>query len=102
MKLKKGDEIKVVAGKDKGKTGKIEKVFAKIDKVLIPGINEYKKHLKGNGYGQKSEIITISKSLPVANVMFLCPKCHEMARIGYGIEGDKKVRICKKCKSTIK
>ncbi|HSW98001.1 MAG TPA: 50S ribosomal protein L24 [Candidatus Saccharimonadales bacterium] len=102
MKLKKGDEIKVVAGKDKGKTGKIEKVFSKESKVLIPGVNEYKKHLKGNNSGQRSEIVSIVKPLPVSNVMFICPKCHETARIGYGIEGDKKVRICKKCKSAIK
>jgi large subunit ribosomal protein L24 len=101
MKIKKGDEIKVVAGKDKGKTGKVEKVLSKIDKVLIPGINEYKKHLKGNASGQRSEVITIAKPLPIANVMFVCPKCHETARIGYGIEGDKKVRICKKCKSSV-
>src|SRR5579859_5127561 len=102
MKLKKGDEVKIVAGKDKGKTGKIEKVFSKEDKVVIPGVNEYKRHLKGNSYGQRSEIISIVKPLPVANVMFLCPKCHEPARIGYTVEGDgKKVRMCKKCKSII-
>lgn len=101
MKIKKGDEIKVVAGKDKGKTGKVEKVLTKEDKVLIPGVNEYKKHLKGNAYGQRSEVITIAKPLPIANVMFVCPKCHETARIGYGVEGDKKVRICKKCKSSV-
>jgi len=102
MKLKKNDEIKVVSGKDKGKTGKIEKVFSQEDKVLISGVNEYKKHVKGNQYtGQRSEVITIAKPLPVANVMFVCPKCHEPARLGYGVEGDKKVRICKKCKSSV-
>lgn len=101
MKLKKGDEIQVVAGKDKGKKGKIEKVFSKQSTVLIPNINEYKRHLKGNAYGQRSEIATIVKPLPVANVMFVCPKCHQTSRIGYGMERESKVRICKKCKSSV-
>lgn len=101
MKLKKGDEVKIVAGKDKGKTGKVEKVLPDVQKVLVTGVNQYKRHMKGKGQGQKSEIITITKPLPVANVMFVCPKCHTMARIGYTITGDKKERTCKKCQQAI-
>lgn len=101
MKLKKGDEVKIVAGKDKGKTGKVEKVLPDEQKVLVTGVNQYKRHMKGKSQGQKSEIITITKPLPVANVMLVCPKCHIVARVGYTISGDKKERICKKCQQTL-
>lgn len=101
MKLKKGDEVKVVAGKDKGKTGKVEKVLPDTQKVLVGGVNQYKRHMKGKGQGQKSEIITLTKPLPVANVMLICPKCHIVARVGYSIIGEKKERICKKCQQTL-
>ncbi|HXS15500.1 MAG TPA: 50S ribosomal protein L24 [Candidatus Saccharimonadales bacterium] len=97
MKLKKGDEIRVVAGKDKGKSGKIEAVLTKENRVLVMGVNEYKKHQKGRMEGQKSEIITITKPLPVANVQMVCPKCKKLTRVGYQVEKDKKVRVCRKC-----
>lgn len=97
MKLKKGDEIIVTAGKDKGKKGKIEKVFAKAESVLINGIGEYKKHVKARMQGQKSEIITITKPIAAPKVALICPKCHKPTRVGYKIEKDKKVRICRKC-----
>lgn len=97
MKLRKADEVKIVAGKDKGKVGKIESVDSKTGKVLVPGVNEYKKHQKG-GYGNsKSEIVTITKPLPVANVQLVCPKCKKLTRVGYKIEKDIKTRICRKC-----
>ena len=93
-KLKKGDDVKVVAGKDKGKTGKIEKVLSKEGKVLVAGVNLYKKHLKARAQGQSSEIITIAKPLPIANVAFVCPKCKKQTRIGFSENGS---RICRKC-----
>ena len=101
MKLKKGDNVKVVKGKDKGKSGKIDKVFSKQDKILIEGVNLYKRHMKARSQNQPSEIITIIKPLPVANVVLVCPKCHKETRIGYKIEKDKKSRICIKCESKI-
>ena len=101
MKLKKGDEVEIVKGKDKGKKGKIEKIFSKLDLVLIPNINTYKRHKKGRLQNEKSEIITITKPMPVANVMFICPSCHNKARIGIKIDKDSKIRICKNCKKAI-
>lgn len=97
MKLKTGDTVKVVAGKDKGKTGTIDAVFSKEAKVLVSGVNQYKRHVKARGEGEKSEIKTISKPLPVANVLFTCPKCKQNGRLGYRITGSEKARICKKC-----
>ena len=101
MKLRKGDEVKVAIGKDKGKTGKIEKVFTKEDKVLIPNINLFKRHMKARSQKEPSEIKTLSKPVSVSNVRLICPKCHLPTRIGYKIEGDKKLRICRKCKGEI-
>lgn len=100
MKLKKGDEVKVIRGKDKGKTGKIEKVFSKT-KVLIANVNQYKRHLKRRSEKQPSEIITITKPLPIYNVSLICPECKLATRVGFKIERDQKTRICKKCGKVI-
>ena len=75
MKLKKGDLVTVVRGKNNGKTEKIVKVFSKEGKVLVEGVNQYKRHVKGRMQGQKSEIITLTKPLHVSNVQLVCPKC---------------------------
>src|SRR3990167_3578236 len=97
MKLKKGDEVKIVRGKDKGKTGKIEKVFPKTGKVIVPNVNLYKRHLKARSQNQPSEIVTLTKPLYVSNVKLVCPKCHLPTRVGYKIDDSKKTRICKRC-----
>jgi large subunit ribosomal protein L24 len=101
MKLKKGDTVKVLAGKDKGKTGQIERIYPDREAVLIAGINEFKKHLKSRSQDQKSEIITINKPLTVSNVAIVCGKCKKASRIGYKMEKGKKVRICRNCKAEL-
>lgn len=101
MKIKKGDEVKVIKGKDKGKVAKVEKVFAKLNTVLVEGLNQYKRHVKARAQNQKSEIVTISKPLPVTNIVLICPKCHNPARVGYKITDGEKQRICKKCEQAI-
>ncbi len=101
MKFKKGDEVKVIMGKDKGKTGKIDKVFPKQNKVLILGVNQYKRHLKARSQNQASEIVTITKPIPLPNIVLVCPKCHLPTRIGLVLKENKKKRICKKCQQDI-
>lgn len=101
MKLHKGDEIKIVTGKDSGKTGKIEKVFEKQQMVLVPGVNQYKRHMKKRANGQQSEIVTITKPLMIAKVALICPKCKQMTRVGFKFEKDKKMRVCRKCDAVI-
>lgn len=101
MKLKKGDLVKVIKGKDKGKEGKIEKTFPKLGRVLVNNVNQFKRHLKARSQNQPSEIVTLTKPLPVTNVSLICPKCHLQTRIGYNEEKNKKTRICKKCKAEI-
>lgn len=101
MKLKKGDQVIILYGKDKGRKGKIEKIFPKIGKILVPGVNIYKKHLKPQGEGKPGGIIDKVFPLPLANVALLCPKCNKKTRIGYQIDKEKKYRICKKCGSIL-
>jgi len=101
MKLKKNDQIIVLYGKDKGRKGKIEKIFPKTNKVLVPGVNVYKKHMKPQGEGRPGGIIDKVFPLPVANVELLCPKCNQKTRVGYQVTKGEKQRICKKCGSIL-
>jgi large subunit ribosomal protein L24 len=103
FKLKKGDTIKVVLGKDKGKEGKIEKVFPTTAKVLVPDVNLFKKHVKGSpsAGGQKGGIYDIPRPLNSAKVKLVCPSCKKLTRVGLKISGNVKVRVCKKCKKNI-
>lgn len=101
MKLKKNDDVKVVRGKEAGKTGKIIRVFAKEGLVVVEGLNQYKRHVKARTQGQKSEIVTITKPLPVANVMLVCPKCNKPTRVGFTDVKGAKERICKQCGKSI-
>lgn len=101
MKIKKGDTIKVLKGKDKGKIGKIEKLYPKLRSVLIEGINQYKRHIKARTKGQKSEIVTITKPVSISNVALVCPKCSKTTRIGWSVQKGEKVRICRKCHKAI-
>ena len=101
MKLKKGDKIKIIAGKDKGKEGAIERVYKKIGRVLVPGLNIYKRHIKKNEKLPQGGVVDIPRPLAVAKVMLICPKCSKVTSVGYVIEQEKKLRICRKCKSKI-
>jgi large subunit ribosomal protein L24 len=97
MKLIKGDTVLITIGKDKGKKGTVEKVFPKNNKVMVEGINQYKRHLKSRTADQKSEIVVVTKPLGVANVALVCPKCNKQTRVGYSMVNDKKKRVCRKC-----
>jgi len=97
MKLKKGDLVTVVRGKDSGKTEKIVKVFSKENKVVVENVNQFKRHVKSRMPGQKSEIITLTKPLALASVRLVCPKCKKLTRVGFKMLKDEKVRVCKKC-----
>ena len=101
MKLKKGDMVKIIIGKDKGRTGKVQKIITKNAKIIIDGINIYKKHVK-KSEGKPGGIIEISRPLAVSKVMIICPTCNKPARIGYQIiKNGEKTRICRKCKAII-
>lgn len=102
MKLKRGDTVLVMAGKDKRRKGKIEKVYPRVNKVLVAGLNIYKKHLRAQSKEKPGGVIEFSRPLPVANVALLCPKCKKPTRVGYLIDKkQKKHRFCKKCQEYI-
>ncbi len=101
MKIKKGDKVKIVAGKDAGKEGTIERVYPKQNKVLILGRNMYKRHLKRTDQTQPAGIVDVPRPLGIAKIRLVCPKCKKMTRVGYNLEKGKKFRICKKCRSKI-
>lgn len=102
LKLKKGDNVRVTVGKDRGKTGKITQVFPGERKVVVDGVNKMFKHVKTRKKGEKGQKIEFFGPVAVAGVSLVCPKCGQPTRIGYQIlENGKKVRICRKCKATI-
>jgi large subunit ribosomal protein L24 len=102
MKIKKGDNVKVLKGKDKGKTGTVLTAYPAVDMVLVENVNQYKKHKKARMQGETSEIVTITKPLHVSNVALIDPTTKKVTRVGYSIIGDKKVRIAKKSGQELK
>ncbi|MDI6591655.1 MAG: 50S ribosomal protein L24 [Patescibacteria group bacterium] len=102
MKIKKGDTVLIISGKDRGKKGKVLKAFPKERKVLVEGVNIVKKHLRPRRMGEKGQIIEMPSPIDVSNVKLICPKCGKATRIGYKIKSKiknqkSKIRICKKC-----
>lgn len=97
MKIKKGDTVLVISGKDRGRKGKILESFPRTKRVVIEGMNLKKKHVKPRKTGEKGQIVETPASIDVSNVKLICPKCGKATRIGYKIINKKKIRICKKC-----
>ncbi|MDP3899503.1 MAG: 50S ribosomal protein L24 [bacterium] len=102
MNIKSGDKVIIIAGKDKGKKGKVLQVFPKRGLVSVEGLNLLIKHMRPRREGEKGQRIEFPAPLNSSNLMVVCPKCAKQARVGYKIlESKKKVRICKKCKEVI-
>ena len=95
MKIKQGDKVVVIAGKDKGKEGKVIKTLKKSSKVIVEGVNIVKKHIKPNG-GEEGRIAEIEAPLHVSNVMLYDEKVKKGTRVGYETKDGKKIRISKK------
>ena len=102
MKIKKGDNVKVLSGNDKGKTGEVIQTIPKKEKIIVKGVNIRKKHVKPRKQGEEGGIISIEGAIHSAKANVICSKCGKATRIGYEIKDDKKVRICKKCGAKIK
>ncbi len=101
MKIKKGDTVKIISGKNRSKTGKVIKVLPKENKVMIEGVNIYKKHVRPKREGEKGEVVEITRPLHASNVSLICSHCSKNTRIGFIVENKKKIRVCKKCRSTL-
>ena len=102
MRIKKGDNVQVLSGNDKGKTGEVLEVSPKADKVIVRGVNIRKKHVKARKQGEESGIISVECAIPSSKVNVVCSKCGKATRVEYKIENDKKVRVCKKCGAKLK
>jgi len=99
FKIKKGDKVKVLAGKDRGKVGVVEIVLTAKKRVKIEGVNVVKKHQKAKRSGEKGQLISLSMPIDISKVQLICPKCSKPSRVGRVMDGDKKFRVCKKCKA---
>lgn len=101
MKIKKNDQVKIIKGKDRGKTGSVLKVLPKENKVIVNGLNLFKKRVKPKRAGEKGETVFVPRPLPVSNVMLVCKDCKKSTRVGWRVEGESKVRYCKKCQASV-
>ncbi len=101
MKIKKGDKVLVITGKDRNKTGSVLKVFPKENKVLVEDINLSVRHLRPKRAGEKGQRVHNPSPLHISNVKIICPKCKKPTRINFEKQGKDKKRICKKCKAII-
>lgn len=105
MNIKKGDKVKALTGKSKGKTGKVLQVFPIKEKASVEGLNLMKKHLRPRKQGESGQIIEFPAPMQISNLALICPKCNKATRVGYKkmetAGKKKKNRTCKKCKEII-
>ena len=100
MHIKKGDTVKISSGTDRGKTGKVLKVFPEILKLTVEGMNMYKKRVRPKNQGQKGETVAVPRPIFASKVMLMCQSCKNAVRLGYRVHEGTKERYCKKCKAT--
>lgn len=102
LKLRKNDNVMVIAGKERGTTGKILKVLSEKDRAIIERLNLVKRHTKPRGPQQPGGILEKEASIHISNLMLMCDRCNAPIRFGHKVLGDgKKVRICRRCGETI-
>ena len=105
MNIKKNDNVKILAGKDRGKTGKVLQVLPEAGRVSVEGLNLLVKHLRPNREGEKGQRIEFPAFINVSNVALICPACGKQTRLAAkivaGEKGNKKYRVCKKCQAVI-
>lgn len=101
MKIKKGDNVEIIAGKDKGKRGKVVRTLPKVAQVVVEGLNIRKKHTRPKKEGEKGQRVEIAFPMDISNVMLVCPHTDKLTRVGYKLSGGQKVRISKKAQKEI-
>jgi len=102
VKIRKNDTVLVIAGKDRGKKGKVRFAYPKEEKVLVDGINFIKRHTKAVRQIRQAGIVEREAPIHVSNVMLLCSRCNHPARVGFHfLEDGRKVRICRSCGEVI-
>ena len=101
LNVKKGDTVLVLAGKDKGKSGKIISAYPQQNRVVVENVNIHTKHKKARNAQEKSGIEKIEAPIDASNVQIICPVCGKATRVAHKIEGDNKQRVCKKCGASL-
>ena len=102
MKIRKNDTVLVIAGKDRGKKGKVRFAYPKDGRLLVEGVNFVKKHARATGQARQADIIEREAPIRVSNVMLLCSRCNRPTRVGlHYLEDGRKVRICRSCQEVI-
>lgn len=101
MKIRKDDAVKIIAGKDKGRSGQVIKAMPADNKIVVEGLNMVAKHVKPRSAQQKGGIIEQPAAFDVSNAMVICPTCNQATRVAHSIVEGKKVRMCKKCGSSL-
>ena len=102
MKIRKNDTVLVIAGKDRGKKGKVRFAYPKKQQLLVEGVNFIKKHSRARGAVRQAGIIDLEAPIHVSNVMFLCDKCNKPSRIGFNkLDDGRRVRVCRSCREVI-
>ena len=101
MNIKKNDNVMITKGKDRGKIAKISNVLPKIGKVVVLGLNKYKKHIKPTKSNPQGGIVDISMAIPASNVLVVCPSCTKPTRVKYKISDKSKNRVCAKCNQSL-
>ncbi|MBQ9238881.1 MAG: 50S ribosomal protein L24 [Treponema sp.] len=97
FRIKRDDTVQVLTGKDRGKRGTVVRIVPKKDAVIVSGVNIVKKAMKRRSEQEQGGIAEIEAPIHVSNVGIVCKKCGRPVKIGYKIDGDKKIRICRRC-----
>ncbi|SMC26131.1 LSU ribosomal protein L24P [Desulfacinum hydrothermale DSM 13146] len=101
-RIKKNDKVMVIAGKEKGKSGKVMKILPKTDRAIVEKLNMVKRHMRPGAYSRQGGIVEKEAPIHISNLMLICSKCTDPTRVGYKtLEDGRKVRVCKKCGEVI-
>ncbi len=101
LDIRRDDEVRVMTGKDRGRSGRVVRVLPREGRIMIEGVARAKKHAKASKRRQQGGIIDIEQFVEISNVQLVCRACGQPTRIGHRIDGDRKVRICRKCEADI-
>jgi large subunit ribosomal protein L24 len=101
MNIKKGDTVKIMSGKDRGRTGTVLRALPGEERIAVEGMNLWKKRSKPKRQGETGQVVSVARPFPASRAMLVCANCKNPTRVGYRAEGGQKFRYCKKCKATI-
>lgn len=103
MKIRKGDTVKILTGKDRGKKGRVLRTLPKQNKLVVEGLNLITKHIRPRRTGEKGQRIKMAMPINISNAMLICPRCKKTIRVGHKVLANKtKKRFCRKCKDLFK